>query len=135
MRTLADDTVSAIIAKWSAAFGRLDAEALSSLYSKNAFFFGSKSTLFRGTEGVKAYFNALPRWRSPTVQFSDVTTAEVNPDLINFAGTASFVVDETTPPLSVKITWVIAREDGGWKIASHHVSSQTPLLDDAPAST
>jgi uncharacterized protein (TIGR02246 family) len=128
MPRFADDTVSAIIAKWSAAFGRLDAEALSSLYSRSAFFFGSRSTLYRGNEGVKAYFNALPRWRAPTVQFSDVTTALVNPDLINFAGTASFVVDEATSPLSVKITWVITREDSDWKIASHHVSSQTPLL-------
>jgi hypothetical protein len=75
-----------------------------------------------------AYFNALPRWSSPTVQFTDVVTAEVRPDLINFAGIASFVVGEDAPPLSVKITWVIAREDGDWKIVSHHVSSLTPLL-------
>jgi ketosteroid isomerase-like protein len=100
MRTLADDAVSAIIAKWSAAFGRLDADALSSLYSRNAFFFGSRATLFRGNAGI-----------------------------------ASFVIDEATPPLSVKITSVIAREDGGWKITSHQVSSRTPLLKDAPAST
>ena len=77
---------------------------------------------------MAAYFNALPRWSSPAVQFTDLTTAQVNPDLINFAGTASFVVGEGAPPLSVKITWVIAREDGDWKIVSHHVSSQTPLL-------
>ena len=32
--------------------------------------------------------------------------------LINFAAMASFVVDEDDPPLSVKISWVIAREDG-----------------------
>jgi uncharacterized protein (TIGR02246 family) len=128
MPSAADDTVSGIIARWSAAFNRLDAGALASLYSRNAFFFGSKSTLYRGNEGVKAYFNALPRWGSPTVQFSDVTTAQVNSDLINFAGTASFVVEEGAPPLSVKITWVITREDGDWKIVSHHVSSQTPLL-------
>ena len=37
-------------------------------------------------------------------------------------------VDEGAPPLSVKITWVIAREDGDWKIVSHHVSSQAPLI-------
>ena len=128
MPSAADDTVSGIIARWSAAFNRLDAGALASLYSSNAFFFGSKSTLYRGNEGVKAYFNALPRWRAPAVQFSDVTTAQVNSDLINFAGTASFVVEEGAPPLSVKITWVIALEDGDWKIVSHHVSSQTPLL-------
>jgi len=84
--------------------------------------------LYLGHDGVAAYFNALPRWPSPTVQFSDVRTAQVNADLINFAGLASFVVEQGAVPLSVKITWVIAREDGNWKIVSHHVSSPTPLL-------
>ena len=97
------------------------------LYSKSVFFFGSKSLLYRGRQGVADYFNALPRWNSPTVRF-DVVTAQVNPDVINVAGTASFAVDESTAPLSVKITWVVVQEDGEWLIASHHVSSQTPLL-------
>jgi uncharacterized protein (TIGR02246 family) len=134
MRSLAGDTVSGIIEKWSTAFEKLDAEALASLYSKNAFFFGSNPTLYRGNEGVAAYFNALPRWSSPTVQFTDVRTAPVGADLINFAGTASFVVSESAPPLSVKITWVVAREDGDWKIVSHHVSSKTPLIADLAVS-
>jgi len=133
MQSAADEAVSSIIGKWSAAFNRLDADALANLYSSSVFFFGSKSQLYRGNAGVAAYFNALPRWSSPTVQFTDRTTAQVNPDLINFAATASFVVDEDTAPLSVKITWVIAREDGDWKIVSHHVSSQTPLLSDEPS--
>jgi uncharacterized protein (TIGR02246 family) len=128
MRSAADEVVSGVIEKWSAAFGKLDAKTLASLYSRSAFFFGSKSSLFRGRDGVAAYFNALPRWNSPTVQFTDVATAQVNSDLINFAGTASFAVEDDAPPLSVKITWVIAREDGNWKIVSHHVSSMTPLL-------
>jgi uncharacterized protein (TIGR02246 family) len=128
MQSTADDTVSGIIDKWSAAFNRLDAATLASLYSRNAFFFGSKSSLYRGNDGVAAYFNALPRWSSPTVQFIDRATAQVNSDLINFAGTATFVVSENDPPLSVKISWVIVREDGDWKIVSHHVSSMTPLL-------
>jgi uncharacterized protein (TIGR02246 family) len=123
-----DDTVSGIIEKWSAAFNRLDAATLASLYSKDVFFFGSKSSLYRGHDGVAAYFNALPRWGSPTVQFTDRATAQVNPDLINFAAIASFAVNDIDPPLSVKISWVIAREDGDWKIVSHHVSSMTPLL-------
>ena len=128
MRSLADDTVSGIIEKWSAAFEKLDAEALASLYSKNAFFFGSNPSLYRGNEGVAAYFNALPRWSSPTVQFTDVMTASISSDVINVAGIASFLVSEGTQPLSVKLTWVIAREDDSWKIISHHVSSMTPLL-------
>jgi uncharacterized protein (TIGR02246 family) len=128
MQSTADETVSTIIRKWSAGFSKLDAAALASLYSKSAFFFGSNPTLYRGQEDVAAYFNALPRWSSPTVQFTDVTTAQVNSDLINFAGTASFFINEGAPPLSVKISWVIAREDGEWKIASHHVSSKAPLI-------
>jgi ketosteroid isomerase-like protein len=104
MRSAAADTVSGIIEKWSASFNKLDADALASLYSKHAFFFGSNPSLYRGNEGVAAYFNALPRWKSPTVQFSDVRTAPVGADLINFAGTASFFINEGEPPLSVKIT-------------------------------
>ena len=128
MQNAADDVVSAIIERWSAGFSKLDAKALASLYSRNAFFFGSNPTLYRGNEGVAAYFDALPRWGSPTVQFTDITTASVGSDLINFAGTASFFIDEGAPPLTVKISWVIAREDGDWKIASHHVSSKDPLI-------
>jgi uncharacterized protein (TIGR02246 family) len=128
MRNVADDTVSGIIRKWSAAFNKLDAQALASLYSKNAFFFGSKSSLYRGHDGVAAYFNALPRWNSPTVEFTEHAIAQVSSDLINFAAFASFVVSDDTPPLSVKITWVIAPEDADWKIVSHHVSSRAPLL-------
>ena len=128
MPSAADDIVSGIIAKWSAGFERLDAAALASLYSRSAFFFGSNPALYRGRDGVAAYFNALPRWRSPTVQFTDAATELIGPDLINVAAAASFVVDEGATTLSVKITWVIAREDGDWKIVSHHVSSKLPLL-------
>ena len=52
----ADDIASGIMAKWAAAFSKLDAEALASLYSKHAFFFGSNPTLYRGRDGVAAYF-------------------------------------------------------------------------------
>ena len=128
MQNTTADIVSGIMAKWRAAFSKLDADALASLYSRHAFFFGSNPNLYRGRDGVAAYFNALPRWNSPTVRFIDVASAFVNADLINVAGTAAFVVGEGSPVLSVKITWVIAPEDGEWKIVSHHVSSQVPLI-------
>lgn len=60
-RSETDHTVSAIIEKWSAGFNKLDAEALASLYSKNALFFGSNPKLYRGRDGVAAYFKALPK--------------------------------------------------------------------------
>lgn len=128
MQDAVDQIVSGIIANWSAGFVKLDADALAALYSKNAFFFGSNPSLYCGQDGVAAYFNGLPKWRSRSVQFTDVRAAEVTPDLINMAATATFVLDEGAKTLSVKITWVIAREDGDWKIVSHHVSSRAPLI-------
>jgi uncharacterized protein (TIGR02246 family) len=122
-----DDIVNGIIEKWSAGFSKFDADALASLYSKHAFFFGSNPRLYRGRDGVADYFNGLPKWNSRAVRFTDVSAAQVSPDLVNFAATASFDVDGA-PRLSVKITWVIVREDGEWRIASHHVSSTIPLL-------
>ena len=124
-----DNIVAGIMAKWAAAFSRLDAAALTSLYSKNALFFGSNPNLYRGNDGVKAYFEGLPRWQSPSVQFTDVRTAQAAADVINVAGTASFTVEKDAEPLVVKITWVIIREGGEWKIVSHHVSSKTPLIE------
>ena len=53
-------------------------------------------------------------------------TEAVGADVVSMAGTANFVFDKDA--LTVKITWVIVREDGGWKILSHHVSSKAPLL-------
>ena len=81
---------------------------------------------YRGRDGVKAYFSGLPRWQSQSVKFTDVVTEAVGTDVVSMAGTANFVFDKDT--LTVKITWVIVREDGGWKIVSHHVSSKAPLL-------
>ena len=122
----ADKVARDVQAKWAAAFSSLDAEALSSLYSRHGFLYGSNPNLYRGKEGAKAYFSGLPRWQSQSVNFIDVTTEAAGADVVSMAGTANFVFDEKA--LTVKITWVIVREDGGWKILSHHVSSTAPLL-------
>jgi ketosteroid isomerase-like protein len=122
----ANQIVSDIQAKWAAAFSKLDAAALSALYSRHALFFGSNPTLYRGRDGVKAYFKGLPRWKAQSVKFTDIVAEAAGADVVSTAGTANFVFDRDN--LSVKITWVIVREDGGWKIASHHVSSKAPLI-------
>ena len=127
MASVADDIAGGIIAQWSAAFARIDADALSSLYSRHALFYGSNPSLYRGRDGVRSYFAGLPRWKTSSVLFTDVTTSAAGADLVNMAGTANFLVDGS--PLTVKITWVIVREDGDWKIVSHHVSSRAALID------
>jgi uncharacterized protein (TIGR02246 family) len=123
-----DGIVSGIMAKWADNFSKFDADAQASLYSRNALFFGSKPTLYRGQDGVASYFNGLQKWRSREVQFTDVVVMPAGDDVINVAGIANFVIDEGATNLSVKITWVIVREDGDWKIVSHHVSSRGALI-------
>jgi len=123
-----DGIVSCIMERWAASFSAFDADAQASLYSKNALFYGSKPTLFRGRDGVASYFNGLQKWRSRQVQFADVVVVPAGDDVINVAGIANFVIDEGATNLSVKITWVIVREDGDWKIVSHHVSSRGALI-------
>ena len=127
MPGVADDVASDIMSRWADTFSKFDPEAQASLYSKHALFFGSNPTLYQGRDGVAAYFKGLPKWGSRAVRFTDVSTTQINPELINFAAIASFDVDGA-PKLSVKITWVIVREDGDWKIASHHVSSRGALI-------
>jgi uncharacterized protein (TIGR02246 family) len=124
----ADAIVSAIIAKWCAGFARLDAVALSSLYANNAFFFGSNPKLYRGRDGVADYFKGLPRWRQPSAAFSEVNAAQASPDLINMAATITFDLAGERPDLVVKMSWVILREDGDWKIVNHHASAKAPLI-------
>ena len=127
MPSVADDIASNMTSRWADTFSKFDPEAQASLYSTHALFFGSNPTLYRGRDGVRAYFEALPEWDSRAVRFTDVSTAQVNPELINFAAIAWFDVDGA-PRLSVKITWVMVREDGDWKIVSHHVSPKAPLI-------
>src|SRR4029453_17821923 len=105
MQSATDDIVSGIRGPWAAAFGKMDAKGLASLYSRNAFFFGSNPNFYRGNDGVQAYFEGLPRWPSPSVQFTDVRTAQAAADAINVAGTATFLMEEGAEPLTVKITW------------------------------
>jgi uncharacterized protein (TIGR02246 family) len=128
MSSEADAIVSAIIAKWCAGFATLDAAALSSLYAKNAFFFGSNPRLYRGRDGVADYFNGLPRWRQPSAVFSEVRATQASPDLINMAAIVSFDLAGEREEFSVKMSWVILREDGDWKIVNHHASSRAPLI-------
>jgi ketosteroid isomerase-like protein len=123
-----DDIVSGIMTKWAEYFSKFDAEAQASLYSRNALFYGSKPTLYRRRDGVAAYFNGLAKWSSREVTFTDVVLVPAGDDVINVAGIANFVVDKGVTKLSVKITWVIVREEGDWKILSHHVSSRGALL-------
>jgi ketosteroid isomerase-like protein len=118
----ADDVIAAALQKWSDAFAKKDWEAMGSLYSKDALFYGSTLPLYRGIDGVRAYFNALPPTGGATVAFKDMTIVPVGSDLINVAGIATFTIPGTPAPFGVRITQSYVNQGDAWKIVSHHVS-------------
>lgn len=122
----AEDAVSGILARWAAGFSKLDANAIAALYSKDSLFYGSTPPLYKGRQGVAASFNAVPRFKDPKVEFTDLAIVPIGADVINVAGTATFTVSETAPPLVLRLSQVLVREDGDWKIVSHHVSPKAP---------
>jgi uncharacterized protein (TIGR02246 family) len=122
----AENAVSVVLAKWGEAFNKMDADALAALYSEKTLLYGSTPPLYKGREGVKTYLNSLPRWKGPKAEFSDLNAVAIGSDVINVAGTAAFTVAENAPPAVFRLTQVLIREDGDWKIVSHHVSRVSP---------
>ena len=118
----ADDVVAGTLAKWSDAFVKKDWDAMTALYSKDALFYGSTPPLYKGTDGVMAYFKALPPMVGATAAFKDLTIVPVGANLINVAGTAVFTIPAAPAPIVFRITQVFVSENGAWKIVSHHVS-------------
>ena len=47
---------------------------------------------------------------------------------INMGATITFDLAGERPDLVVKMSWVIIREDGDWKIVNHHASAKAPLI-------
>ena len=117
----ADETIAATLAKWADAFAKIDVDSIAALYSKDALFFGSTPPLYRGVDGVRAYFKALPL-KTAKVEFSDVTVVPVGTDVINVAAIASFTLNDAPAPRVLRLTWVLVREGDVWKIISHHAS-------------
>lgn len=122
----ADDVAAASLAKWAEAFAKLDGDGVAALYATDALFYGSSPPLYRGVEGVKAYFKALPPATSAKVEFSDLTVTPVGADIINLAGVASFTINNAPTPRVYRLTQVFVRDGGTWKILSHHVSPKAP---------
>ena len=59
MADKAGEVAADVQAKWAAAFSKLDADALSSLYSRHGFLYGSNPNLYRGKDGAKAYLGCM----------------------------------------------------------------------------
>jgi uncharacterized protein (TIGR02246 family) len=112
-------TPEALLAEWIAAFNAYDLDRHMRLYMENATLFGSTDELQVGREAIRAYFAKRP----PTVRvvsYPMPRVTPVSPDLALTAGHVEFALGDE--PMPYRMTWVLVRQDGQWRIAQHHGS-------------
>lgn len=113
------ESVEAFHAAWIAAFNSHDLDRHMSLYMEDAVLFGSVDALQVGRQAIRAYFSRRPTdtrvktYPVPLVRF-------LGPDLAITAGHVDFANGEALSPY--RMTWVLVRHDGNWRIAQHHGS-------------
>ncbi len=114
----AQDIADHALRRWTAAFDRADWSALTSLYTADAHLFGSKPTLYAGSDGVHEYFSQLAPGAS--VVFEPPQVAQPGDAVITLATTANF--RRAGEPRPYRMSWTLLEANGVWRIASHHAS-------------
>jgi hypothetical protein len=84
--------------RWAEAFARADADALASLYTADALFFGSMPDLYLQRSGVRRYFETLPKGYEGAA-FGETQAIEIGRDLIVSAGFVTFTGEREGAPL------------------------------------
>jgi uncharacterized protein (TIGR02246 family) len=112
-------TIPLLVAQWTSAFNDRDLDRHVALYTEDATLFGSTDALKVGRDAIRRYFAAL----GPGVRVKSYPApriAELGPDAAATAGFVDFADGETPSPY--RMTWVLVRRGGDWKIAQHHGS-------------
>ncbi len=126
-------SIEALLARWIAAFNSRDLDAHMELYAEDATLFGSVDELQIGRSAIRAYFGN----RGPTVRvksYPPPRVAMLGPDIALTTGHVDFQNEADLMPY--RMTWVLVRRDGNWRISQHHGSRRlsTGLIADVPKS-
>jgi uncharacterized protein (TIGR02246 family) len=112
-------TVEALLAEWMAAFNAHDLDRHMALYTEDATLFGSVDELKVGRSAVRSYFAA----RGPEVRVKAYPMPHVRMIAGDVALTAGHVdFADGDEPSPYRMTWVLVRQDGDWRITQHHGS-------------
>ena len=112
-------TIEGLHAAWIAAFNAHDLDAHQALYTEDAMLFGSIPDLVVGRAGIRAYFGA----RDPSMRVRRYPLPRIlhlSPDFAATAAHVDFAEGETLFPY--RVTWMLVRQHGAWRIAQHHGS-------------
>ncbi len=112
-------TLEGFHSRWVEVFNAHDLEAHAMLYKEDAMLFGSVPELIVGRAAIKAYFGG----RGPHVHVKHYPFPRVVMISDGVAATAAhvdFADGDTLMPY--RVTWMLVKRDGTWKIAQHHGS-------------
>src|SRR5436309_10091546 len=112
-----NDIVAQMQRRCAEAFARADADALASLYTGDALFFGSMPDLYLQRSGVRRYFETLPKGYEAAA-FGETQTVAINPDLIVSAGFVTFTGEREGERFSLlyRMSWTLTRREEDWRI-------------------
>jgi uncharacterized protein (TIGR02246 family) len=99
----------------------MDAGALAAMYTREAVFLGKGAQVYRGRDGVQAYFNALFPRKSAGVEFDAIIAVPLGADVLTLAASATFDLGGDAPR-RLRLTQTLLRVEGRWDIASHHAA-------------
>ena len=125
-------SIEALLALWIAAFNSHDLDAHMELYAEDATLFGSVGGLQIGRSTIRTYFGN----RGPNVRvksYPPPRVAMLGPDIALTAGHVDF--QNAAELIPYRMTWVLVRRDGNWRIAQHHGSPRVGAspIEDASA--
>lgn len=108
---------------WKEAFEARDLAALSALYTDETAFYGSTAAFYTTPAGVRAYFDVLPASYT-RADYAVPHIVRLGPDAMAATGEVMFYTEQdgllTERPF--RMTHVLVRADGRWRIATHHAS-------------
>jgi len=116
-----------LLDKWTKAFAASDVDAIVSLYASDALFLGTGSkAVVTKTEDIRRYFEGALLTRRPRgapIDASEVLV--VSDDVVVVAGlnTSTGVADGVPFGNPGRVSFVIAKRDGAWKIVQFHRSA------------
>ncbi len=112
-------TIEALHKRWIEVFNSHDLDAHVALYTEDAMMFGAIPELVIGREAIKTYFGG----RGPKVHVAKYPFPRVVMLRDDVAATATHVdfADGDTP-MPYRLTWMLVKQDGNWRIAQHHGS-------------
>ncbi len=112
---------------WITALNRNDLNGVIAPFASDARFFGtSTKTLITSSDGIRQYFDVVFEKYAPlSVELGEVTVSELSPDSAVLTGYDKWKVSIDGKPAEGigRLSIVVARRDGQWRIISFHRSA------------